>query len=71
MVDIFAGPGGLGEGFSQAGFEILLSAEMDPIACDTLRLRKFFHQFEKRRVPQEYFQFIRGNIELNPSVEEP
>ena len=65
MVDIFAGPGGLGEGFSQTGFEILLSAEMDPIACDTLRLRKFFHQFEKRRVPQEYFQFIRGNIELN------
>ena len=27
VIDIFAGPGGLGEGFSQAGFKVLLSAE--------------------------------------------
>jgi DNA (cytosine-5)-methyltransferase 1 len=65
VVDIFAGPGGLGEGFSQAGFEIFLSAEMDPTACETLRLRKFFHQFKRCKVPEEYFQFIRGDIELN------
>ena len=64
VVDIFAGPGGLGEGFSQAGYEILLSAEMDPTACETLKLRKFFHQFRERKVPESYYKFIRGELEL-------
>ena len=64
VVDIFAGPGGLGEGFSQAGYEILLSAEMDPTACKTLKLRKFFHQFRERKVPEVYYKFIRGELEL-------
>ena len=64
VVDIFAGPGGLGEGFSQAGYEVLLSAEMDPTACETLKLRKFFHQFRERKVPEAYYKFIRGELEL-------
>ena len=60
VVDIFAGPGGLGEGFAQAGFNVLVSAEMDSIACETLRLRKFFHQFPVGEVPGTYYEFIRG-----------
>ena len=54
VIDIFAGPGGLGEGFTQAGFKVLLSAEMDPVACQTLRLRKFFNSFPRDRVPHSY-----------------
>lgn len=64
VVDIFAGPGGLGEGFSQAGFNVILSAEMDPVACETLKLRKFFYQFEDQKVPENYYKFLRGEIEL-------
>lgn len=64
VVDIFAGPGGLGEGFSQAGFEVILSAEMDPVACETLKLRKFFYQFKNQKVPGSYYKFLRGEIEL-------
>lgn len=50
VIDLFAGPGGLGEGFSafhtpgQNSFEILLSIERDPIARETLKLRSFFRK---------------------------
>lgn len=37
VFDLFAGAGGFGLGFEQAGFEVSLSLEMDAWACDTLR----------------------------------
>ncbi|MDB9891499.1 DNA cytosine methyltransferase [Alphaproteobacteria bacterium] len=64
VIDIFAGPGGLGEGFTQAGFRVLLSAEKDPIACETLILRKFFHKFRKGKAPDAYYKFLRNEIDL-------
>lgn len=75
VIDIFAGPGGLGEGFSSLTsadgnrvFEIALSIEKEFYAHQTLTLRSFFRQFRPGRVPEEYYQFIRGEIsakELN------
>lgn len=51
VVDLFAGPGGLGEGFSSLSggrsFDILVSAEMDPFARSTLRLRAFYRALKK------------------------
>ena len=50
VVDIFAGPGGLGEGFSSfmdrgaRRFEIALSIEKDSFARKTLLLRSFFRK---------------------------
>ena len=53
IIDIFAGPGGLGEGFSslvndanERAFKIKLSIEKEPHAHRTLQLRAFFRQFE-------------------------
>ncbi len=72
IIDIFAGPGGLGEGFSafktEAGerpFKIALSIEKDTWAHQTLTLRSFFRQFEPEHVPEKYYQFLRGEIMLN------
>lgn len=69
VVDIFAGPGGLGEGFSSfsegqsSPFQIVLSAEKDPIAHKTLTLRAFFRRFKSPEdVPEEYYQIVRGEI---------
>lgn len=41
VIDIFAGPGGLAEGFSNAGFDVRLSVEMDEHAHKTLLFRSF------------------------------
>lgn len=69
VVDIFAGPGGLGEGFSEYHnesnepcFKVTLSIEKEEYAHKTLRLRSFFRQFEKNLVPGEYYKFLRNEI---------
>lgn len=64
IVDLFSGPGGLGEGFSRVRhpdgshvFEIDLSVEKDPIAHSTLRLRSFLRHFGAD-LPEEYIDFL-------------
>jgi DNA (cytosine-5)-methyltransferase 1 len=68
IIDLFAGPGGLAEGFSRlrtAGnrtpFQVRLSIEKDPIAHRTLTLRAFFRQFPDGEVPQDYYHYLRGS----------
>lgn len=69
VIDIFAGPGGLGEGFSAFGFrskkslfKLALSIEKDPLAHSTLLLRSFYRQFDPENVPQEYWFYAKGEI---------
>lgn len=69
IIDIFAGPGGLGEGFSsfedgkgQKPFRIKLSIEKDEHAHKTLELRAFFRQFAKGNAPREYYDYLQGKI---------
>jgi DNA (cytosine-5)-methyltransferase 1 len=64
VIDLFAGPGGLGEGFAKAGFDIVLSIEMDATACNTLRLRKFYSLYKDNSVPKLYYDVIRGDKPL-------
>lgn len=72
VVDIFAGPGGLGEGFSSFSpqgradhpFNIVLSAEKEATAHKTLTLRAFYRRFgTPEQVPEEYYRIVRGEIE--------
>lgn len=68
VIDLFAGPGGLGEGFSsvfhdenerERVFDIKLSIEKDVNAHQTLELRSFVHQFPKDELPDEYYELLR------------
>lgn len=69
VVDLFAGPGGLCEGFSSIldekglpRFDVKVSIEKDPIAHRTLMLRALFRSFPKGKVPHSYYQYVRGEI---------
>lgn len=70
IVDLFAGPGGLAEGFSsvvdggERAFDVALSIEMEPAAHRTLTLRSFTRQYPFGKLPQAYYHFIAGEISL-------
>ena len=70
VIDLFAGPGGLNEGFSRVGesegepqFETVGSFEMETSAVNTLILRGTYrHLLRKGGVPDSYYEYIRGQI---------
>ena len=55
-LDLFAGAGGLSEGFTRAGYEPVAHVEMDKAACFTLRTRAAYHWLKKEM--QEYFGLL-------------
>jgi DNA (cytosine-5)-methyltransferase 1 len=73
IIDLFAGPGGLGEGFSayvdkrgQPSFKIGLSIEMEASAHRTLELRAFYRQFPAGEAPDAYYEFLAGKLGADP-----
>ena len=73
IIDVFAGPGGLGEGFSafqdddgNHPFQIKISVEMEQYAHKTLRLRAFTRFFlqDHLALPQIYLDYISGKNKL-------
>lgn len=45
FIDLFAGCGGLSEGFYRKGFEALAHVEIDKYACETLRKRMLYYGY--------------------------
>ena len=65
VIDLFAGPGGLAEGFASVYnetehvFEIKLSIEKEINAHKTLELRSFCRQFPTDQLPEEYYETLK------------
>ena len=70
IVDLFAGPGGLGEGFSSIdngkAFKIIVSAEMETSAHQTLRLRSFYRILRRKgkNALASYYRFCNGEASV-------
>ncbi len=67
VIDLFAGPGGLGEGFNSRSspggdqrFRVVLSIEKDDRAHSTLLLRSFVRLFGKN-IPAGYYACVRNS----------
>jgi len=75
VIDLFAGAGGLSEGFRQIEFDILAHVEMDSQACLTLKTREAYYYLKeidridiyedylmKRITRDEFYEHIPSNI---------
>lgn len=72
VIDVFAGPGGLSEGFcaftaasSHRPFDVRLSIEKDVHAHSTLKLRSFYRAFHPAAVPEAYYEVLRGKLPVS------
>ena len=61
-LDLFAGAGGLSEGFIKAGFEPVAHVELSQSACYTLKTRTAFHYLEQEHNLAPYIQYTSGHI---------
>lgn len=62
FIDLFAGAGGLSEGFIQAGFEPIAHVELENAACNTLRTRAAYHYLKANNNYKIYISYLRGEI---------
>ncbi|MDN8306557.1 DNA cytosine methyltransferase [Acinetobacter baumannii] len=65
FLDVFAGAGGLSEGFIQAGFMPVAHVEADEAACATLKTRQAYHWLKDNNKIDIYKDYLEGNITRN------
>jgi DNA (cytosine-5)-methyltransferase 1 len=61
-IDLFAGAGGLSEGFIQAGFNPIAHVEMDEAACFSLKTRVAYHYLKANSQIEHYVSYLKGDI---------
>ena len=59
-IDLFAGAGGLSEGFTRMGFTPIAHVEMNKDACDTLRTRAVFHWLRENGKENIYYNYLKS-----------
>ena len=63
FIDLFAGAGGLSEGFVRAGFSPIAHIEMDKYACETLKTRAAYHYLEENDMLHIYIKYLQEKKE--------
>jgi len=62
FIDLFAGAGGLSEGFIRAGFTPVTHVEMDEAACNTLITRTVYHKLKNTPEFEKYKSYLKGEL---------
>ena len=62
FLDLFAGAGGLSEGFLRAGYKAIAHVEMDVAACYTLKTRMAYHWLCEHNQLDIYGQYVNREI---------
>ncbi len=61
-LDLFAGCGGLSEGFIRQGFQPIAHIEMDAAACNTLKTRQVYHWLRENDALEKYYQYLKNEM---------
>lgn len=61
-IDLFAGAGGLSEGFTSIGFYPIAHVDMNYDACQTLKTRAVYYYLKQNGKMDEYKKYLRGEI---------
>lgn len=62
FIDLFAGAGGLSEGFIRAGYQPIAHVEMDVAACFSLKTRHAYHWLKSQNRLHIYDDYLRQKI---------
>lgn len=60
FIDLFAGAGGLSEGFIQTGFKPIAHVEMNPFAAKTLETRSSYFYLKSEGKLDIYYDYLKG-----------
>jgi DNA (cytosine-5)-methyltransferase 1 len=64
-IDLYAGAGGLSEGFLRTGFKPIAHVELDEAACYTLKTRTAYHYLKSVNEYDTYISYLKGEISRN------
>jgi len=62
FLDLFAGAGGLSEGFVRAGFHPLAHVEVNKAACNTLKTRMAYYWLRNNDLVDKYYDYLYKRI---------
>lgn len=63
VIDLFAGAGGLSEGFHRHNFNFVSYVEKDRNACNTLLTRHIYWRLKREKQDQHYYNYLKGAID--------
>ena len=62
FIDLFAGAGGLSEGFINAGYNAVAHIEMNQFASMTLKTRNCYHYLKLKNKLDYYYKYLNKDI---------
>lgn len=69
-IDLFAGAGGLSEGFSREGFNPVAHVEMNPDACKTIETRISYQYLKSIGEQDKYYNYLKGKLDRTQFLNE-